>query len=202
MCIILFAQNYNGLRLAIAANRDEYLDRPTAAAHWNGDVFGGSDLAGAAYKSPAMGASAVETVHIVDGTWMAINRTLGKFGFLTNYREPNLSNDSLSRGVLVRDYLFSTVEPKEYLESIAARKNDWNGFHLVVGDMNDMWHFSNRDSAQITLLKHGRVYGLCNGPFHAETERETWPKVILGTKLFRDALQQVLVLTRALNHKC
>ncbi|KAJ3127922.1 hypothetical protein HK098_005563 [Nowakowskiella sp. JEL0407] len=47
MCVIFFATNFAGYKLVVAANRDEFLDRPTKEAHyWElyPDVLAGIDL--------------------------------------------------------------------------------------------------------------------------------------------------------------
>ena len=69
----------------MAANRDEFYTRKTAAAHFWEDyptILGGRDLE-------------------ASGTWMAINKN-GKIGLVTNYRDPaNIDPNAPSRGQLV-----------------------------------------------------------------------------------------------------
>ena len=87
MCIIFVAfRAHPDYRLVVAANRDEFRDRPTEPAHrWmgGGGIIGGRDLRGG-------------------GTWMGIH-TDGRFAALTNFREPAAvpTEDSPSRGDLV-----------------------------------------------------------------------------------------------------
>ncbi|MBL8251159.1 MAG: NRDE family protein, partial [Candidatus Competibacter sp.] len=72
MCLILIAYRYQpDYPLVVAANRDEFYERPTAAlAAWDDapHVVAGRDLQ-------------------AGGTWLGITRT-GRFAALTNYRDP------------------------------------------------------------------------------------------------------------------
>ena len=72
MCLILVAYRcHPGYRLLVAANRDEFYDRPaTPLAFWDDapQVMAGRDLK-------------------AGGTWLGITRT-GRFAALTNYRDP------------------------------------------------------------------------------------------------------------------
>ena len=71
MCMIVFAYNYHpGYRLVLAANRDEFYDRPTEPARFWEDY---PDLM--AGKDTRWG-----------GTWLAVTRK-GKFAAVTNYRD-------------------------------------------------------------------------------------------------------------------
>ena len=71
MCCAFFWLNaHPQLLLLLAFNRDEYLDRPTAALHaWEGDpvIVASRDL-------------------VNGGTWLGLSRT-GRFAFVTNFRE-------------------------------------------------------------------------------------------------------------------
>ncbi len=72
MCLILLAYDVHPeYRLILAANRDEFYDRPTLPmAFWEDhpDILAGRDLKGG-------------------GTWLGITRS-GRFAAITNYREP------------------------------------------------------------------------------------------------------------------
>ena len=71
MCLILFLYNkHPGYRLILAANRDEFYDRPTTPmAFWDDapDVLAGRDLKGS-------------------GTWLGITKN-GRIAAITNFRE-------------------------------------------------------------------------------------------------------------------
>ncbi len=158
MCLILFAyEKHPDHRLILAANRDEFYDRPTAALTYWQDHPG--ILAGRDLKSM--------------GTWMGINRT-GKFAAITNYREPGRQIlDAPSRGHLVSDYLIGDLPPSEYLEQLRQKAHYYNGFNLLVGNTRSLFYYSNRRDG-ILRLDPG-VYGLSNRLLDTR-----WPKVHLG----------------------
>jgi len=72
MCLILFAYKVHpSYNLILAANRDEFYERPSAPAEFWEDapqVLAGRDLK-------------------EGGTWIGIDRA-GKFAAITNYRDP------------------------------------------------------------------------------------------------------------------
>ena len=78
MCLILFAYNVHpSYRLILAANRDEFYERPsTPADFWikHPQVLAGLDLKG-------------------KGTWLGVTKE-GKFAAITNYRDPASWKDS------------------------------------------------------------------------------------------------------------
>jgi len=118
MCLIVFAWHVvPGLPLVLAANRDEFYARPTAAAAWWPDhpqVYAGRDLQG-------------------NGTWLGITQD-GRFAALTNIRNPAERRDDVrSRGMLVADYLCGQMTPEEYIEAIGATGEQYNGYNLIVG---------------------------------------------------------------------
>lgn len=75
MCLILLAyRSHPDYPLIVAANRDEFLDRPTEPARFwkdHPDLLAGRDGVGG-------------------GTWMGITRR-GRFAALTNFRNPSES---------------------------------------------------------------------------------------------------------------
>jgi len=158
MCLIIFAYNHHpDFRLILAANRDEFYDRPAAPLRdWKDHphVLAGRDL---------------ESM----GTWMGVSRW-GRFAAITNYREPgNQILDAPSRGGLVSDYLTGTLPPAEYLEDLRRKAGQYNGFNLLVGDTQGLFYFSNRNKG-VRRLEAG-VYGLSNRLLDTP-----WPKVRQG----------------------
>lgn len=144
--------------LVVAANRDEFHARPTAAsAFWDEypDVLAGRDLQ-------------------QGGTWMGITRT-GRFAAVTNYRDPDGVLDApRSRGELPLEFLAGVSAPRAYLEDLAARARDYAGFNLLLGDGHNLWYFSNSDQRPPRSLPAG-IYGLSNAALDTP-----WPKVVLG----------------------
>jgi uncharacterized protein with NRDE domain len=171
MCLIFFSINrHPTYKLVIAANRDEFYNRKTAAAGFWEDhphVLGGRDLE--AY-----------------GTWMGITRG-GKISMLTNYRDlRTLKPDAPSRGHLVADYLIKPVHPETYLAGIVPYAQQYNGFNLLVGDSDSLWYYSNFGDG-IRQLTSG-VFGLSNHLLDTP-----WPKVARGKTKFEMLLQQLTV---------
>ena len=158
MCLILLSyEMHSKYRMVLAANRDEYYNRPTAPIGFHDDasnVLGGQDLK-----------------H--HGMWLGITR-FGRFAAITNYRDPgpNISN-APSRGFLVRDFLTGEASPENYLEHVKSMGHRYNGFNLLVGDRSELYYYSNRGS-HIKKLKQG-MYGLSNHLMDTP-----WPKITKG----------------------
>jgi uncharacterized protein with NRDE domain len=183
MCTILFVfQKHPKYPLILAANRDEFYERPTAKAdYWKDapDVFAGKDL-----------------VH--GGTWLGTNKS-GKFAAVTNYRDPNAPKGKLSRGALVSDFLKRDVSIKDYLEEIQKKHKHYSGFNLIVGEINDknqaIGYYSNRED-EIKVLKPG-IYGLSNHLLDTPWQKVVrgkagLEKVLNGEKIEKHALFKIL----------
>ena len=158
MCLILFAHGaHSRYRLIVAANRDEFYDRPTQAmCRWRDDsrILAGRDLQ-------------------CGGTWMGMTDS-GRLAALTNYRDPSaISANAPSRGLLVSDFLKGNHSPSEYLSRVDDRKVRYNGFNLLVGDAEDLFWYSNRKRA-IHRIQPG-TFGLSNHLLDTP-----WPKVVRG----------------------
>jgi uncharacterized protein with NRDE domain len=167
MCLILFAwKMHENFPLVLAANRDEFYERPSApAAFWEEapDLLAGRDLR-------------------EGGTWLGITRK-GRLAALTNYRDPkSLKTGAPSRGRLVSDYLRSREIPEAYLHRIAPDADRFNGFNLLVGDPGDLFCFSNRGIRE--RLDPG-IYGLSNHLLDTP-----WPKVERGKSMLKDLLKE------------
>lgn len=168
MCLLAFAwQTHPDLPLVFAGNRDELHARPAqAAGFWDDtpDVLGGRDLQ-------------------AGGTWLGIT-TQGRFAVVTNYRDgPHPVSGRRSRGELPREFLQGSLSPEIYIREVEARREDYAGFSLLVGDRNALWYVSNRgNGAQpVTPGIHGLSNHLLDTP---------WPKVTRTTerlKLLLDA---------------
>jgi len=78
MCLIGLKISAKG-SLLIAANRDEYADRPTAAMHWWSEgILAGKDLK-------------------AGGTWLGVTKS-GRFAAVTNVRDPLIKDNPVPRG--------------------------------------------------------------------------------------------------------
>lgn len=166
MCLILVAWRVHpDYPLVVAANRDEFFARPTAAAAFWKDapqVLAGRDLE-------------------AGGTWMGVTRS-GRFAALTNYRDPaqNLSG-APSRGKLVADFLTGNETPQAYLERIDAYGSRCNGYNLLVSDGATLWWSSNMGGEPRQLAPG--VYGVSNHLLDTP-----WPKVGAGKTAMAQAL--------------
>lgn len=158
MCLIYLAHRVDPFyRLVIAANRDEFHQRPSAPAHWwqdDGDVLAGRDLQ-------------------AGGTWMGMTRG-GRFAAITNYRDPARHRaDAASRGHLVSTFLRGDAGALDYLEGVARDGARYNGFSLLVHDGATLAFYSNRGAAPEVVTPG--VHGLSNHLLD-----EPWPKVEQG----------------------
>lgn len=128
MCLLVFARNcHPEYPLVVVANRDEYHERAAEPAHWwpeSRQLLAGRDLKGG-------------------GTWMGVNRA-GQWGAVTNYRDGVPEPAARSRGELVTEFLQQQTEPQDYLTDVAARAGEFGGFSLVLGDLDNLYYYSNR----------------------------------------------------------
>ena len=169
MCLIVFAWKLlPECPLVLAANRDEFFDRPAQAAHWWDDhpvVYAGRDLQ-------------------AGGTWLGVSRS-GRFAALTNIRKGGeRRSDVRSRGELVAGFLQSDVSAEAYLASVRERATDYNGFNLLLGDHQQSFWFTNEGDTDMRQLEPG-IYGLSNGSLDTP-----WPKVLRAKAQFSSLLCQ------------
>ena len=153
MCLIVVGWRVHpDYPLVVAANRDEFYQRPTAFADfWPDapDVLGGRDLE-------------------AGGTWLGITRA-GRFAAVTNVREPGAAPGRHSRGQLTRAFLTGTHSAADYLDGIDMA--GYSGFNLLVSDGDSLRYASNRGAAP-TELAPG-IYGLSNHLLDSP-----WPKLV------------------------
>lgn len=166
MCLIVIAlRQHARYPLIILANRDEYYQRPAQPAEfWQEHpmVYAGRDLS-------------------AKGTWLGITRQ-GKIGMLTNYRDPSQTNPRApSRGNLVKNYLTSELGPRAYLNSLQATAAHYQGFNLIVGDITQLYYFSNQNREIIPLCPG--MHGISNHLLNT-----AWPKVELAKNLLASYL--------------
>ena len=166
MCLVVVAwKARDDLPLIVAANRDEWRDRPSEPAHWWNEIP--EVLAGRDLKA--------------GGTWMGVTRA-GRFAAITNFRDPSERRTTArSRGELVIEFLAGTATPRSFLEDVAARASRYNGFNLFAGDGRELWYFSSRE-ARARPVEPG-VHGLSNHVLD-----EPWPKVVRGRAAMERAL--------------
>lgn len=181
MCLIAFAIGAGPTcPLLIAANRDEFFDRPTQPLHrWRLQdgtvVVGGRDLRDG-------------------GTWLGVSES-GRVAMLTNVRSGPPGPSPRSRGELVSRWLQGSLDWQELQGAIDPAA--YGGFNLVVGDFHQgVWGWlSNRDPAHshqspVSVL-HGQtlvagVYGLSNAALDTP-----WPKTLRLKHALSRALERL-----------
>jgi len=156
MCLLVLAwQTHPRYRLVVAANRDEFHERPAAPlAKWPGpqDVLAGRDLR-------------------AQGTWLGLNRRR-HFGVITNFRDLQPPRpDAPSRGALIPEYLQGDAGAEEFLGRLEPEASRYSGFNLLLADGDSLWYASNRAERFARRLSPG-VYGLSN-----EFLDTPWPKL-------------------------
>jgi uncharacterized protein with NRDE domain len=168
MCLILFAwQAHPRYALVVAANRDEFHQRPTAGAGFWADDPG--LLAGRDTQA--------------GGTWLGMTRA-GRFAAITNYREalaPQITLEQ-SRGHLVRDFLLDKTAALAHAKALAGQGAAYRGFNLLLASPNELAYVSNR-SAGPEAVSEG-VHGLSNHLLNTD-----WPKVHAGRERLCELLE-------------
>ena len=166
MCLIIFSYRLHpAYRLILAANRDEFYERPTAPlAYWPDypDVLAGRDLK-------------------ASGTWLGVTKS-GRIAAITNYREPTKHMENApSRGILIRDFLTGNAPPQRYLNAVSKMRHAYNGFNLIAGDLPGLYYYSNR-AGRVQPLQPG-LYGISNHLLDT-----AWPKIERGKELLQSQL--------------
>ena len=158
MCLIVFSYQENKENskafpgsLILAANRDEYYERPTKSMHWweQEKILAGKDLQ-------------------AGGTWLAVSDD-GRFAAITNYKELIKGKADLkTRGELVSNYITSKgLSSIDYLENIKGI--NYAGFNLLLGDKEGIHYFSNR-SEEIDKLEPG-IHAVGNLLLNSQTKK-------------------------------
>ena len=166
MCLIAIAwQARRDLPLLVAANRDEWRERPAKPAHWwpeRPDLLAGRDLQ-------------------AGGTWLGVTRG-GRFAAVTNFRDPSEKRSTArSRGTLVTEFLVGTESPARFLSNLSARTHEYNGFNLILGDGASLFYFGSREG-QPRAIEPG-VHAISNHVLD-----EPWPKVTAARLAMEAAL--------------
>ncbi len=163
MCLLVLAiDSHPEYQLVLAENRDEFFNRPTAAAgYWPEapDVLAGRDLERG-------------------GSWFGVTRT-GRWAVVTNYRDFHHRRYSrLSRGGLVSRFLQGGESVEQFRALLEKDDGQYAGLNFLAGDRREILYFSNTGGGARTL---GRgIYGLSNHWLDTP-----WPKVAGIKKDFR-----------------
>ncbi len=170
MCLIALAIDCDRrFPLVVAANRDEFFDRPAARLAWwspgagRPDVLSGRDLQ-------------------AGGTWLGLTAQ-GRLALLTNVRQPSrIDLQAASRGQIVPEWL-SDSEPTDRFWMRTALMG-YNGFNLVAADFRRGECFwASNTGAHPVRLERG-IYGVSNASLDTP-----WPKVSGLKARLRQALE-------------
>ncbi len=168
MCLILFGFKVSRkYPLVLAANRDEFYQRPTAPMHFwkpNQHLLAGKDLE-------------------QGGTWFGVAKN-GRFAALTNFRDPaSIKPSAPSRGEIITQFLSSTLSVESYGDVLEKSADAYNGYNLLLGSKEELFWFSSVKK-QTCRIDPG-VHGLSN--HHLDSP---WPKVETGKELLKDTIQR------------
>jgi len=169
MCLLLIANKVHPqYKLVIAANRDEFYDRPAVPADfWNEypELLAGKDLE-------------------AGGTWLGITRN-GRLSAITNFRNFHspIKENAPSRGNLTTDFLLGKESLQSYTETLKNSSSNYNGFNLVYGIKNELFYYSNQTKVEIKLTEG--IYGISNALLDTP-----WAKIKRSKKRFTQILNR------------
>lgn len=154
MCLIVLAWRPGHAQpLLLAANRDEFYERPSQPlAEWPDvpGVIAGRDLQ-------------------AGGTWLGVGPG-GRFAALTNIRDPGQAQGSRSRGELPVAFLAGSHSVEDFLHHLHEQRRHYSGFNLLLGDSQQLWHFNSLNGRARPLAEG--VHGLSNADLNTP-----WPKL-------------------------
>ena len=122
MCLLAWSwQPGSAQPLLLAANRDEWLARPTRPMRW---------------WSPRPGRSVLSGRDLVGGgIWFGVEPN-GRFAALTNVREPRPAPPAArSRGALALDFLLGDAPVPDFADAVLAHGARYARFNLLLGDL-------------------------------------------------------------------
>jgi len=137
----------------LAANRDEFHDRPTAAARWWLDetgILGGRD-------------------ELAGGTWLGVNRK-GRLAAVTNVHVPGTTKGPKSRGSLVSRFLASEGSAAGYAREIESTRGGYSPFNLLLYADDG-----------VLLIDHSGQSATLGAGYHAVSNSDMsdlWPKAV------------------------
>ncbi|MFB6128916.1 MAG: NRDE family protein [Halorhabdus sp.] len=140
MCTLVLAWNvFEDAPIAVAANRDEAIERPSTPPHvWETD--------------PTIVAPRDDTA---GGTWIGYNEH-GVFAAITNRWLDDPPESERSRGLLVRDALGAeTAEDATRLIERTVAHQSYDGFNLVIADKRAALYLEWDGSLSVTTLEPG-----------------------------------------------
>jgi uncharacterized protein with NRDE domain len=176
MCLIgLSWRGGPGRELVLAANRDEFHERPSApAAPWPDapDVFGGRDL-----KS--------------GGSWLAVS-TRGRLAAVTNVRRMIPPNPQApTRGALVADFVRGRAGAAEFARGLRSTAADYSGFNLLLYDGRKLLYVDNHPEYEAAAVTAG-VHVVSNDQLDTPWPKSLRLRRVLERSTQREALFEAL----------
>lgn len=156
MCLISIAwRAHPQYELVLAANRDEFHNRPAAPAAFWADapqVFGGRDLT-------------------QGGSWLALSQH-GRLAAITNVRRM-VTPDPLapSRGKLVAGFVSGLLSADDFVTELRAQAEHYAGFNLFLYDGRELRYLSNAPQFLAQSLAPG-LHAVSNAALDTP-----WPKL-------------------------
>lgn len=155
MCLIGIAFRAGASpELVLAANRDEFHERPSAAAGpWSDapEVFGGRDLRSG-------------------GSWLAVSAR-GRLAAVTNVRRMIPPNPRApTRGALVADFVRGRASAAQFAQGLQATAEDYAGFNLLLYDGRELLYVDNHPVYEVAPVTPG-VHVVSNDQLDTP-----WPK--------------------------
>ncbi len=171
MCILFLAINrHPDYPLIIAANRDEYHDRPSQAMHYwpdHPEILAGRDLD-------------------KGGSWLGVNHK-GGFCAVTNFRTgAPVVPDRQSRGNLVLEFLAndsSGLTGDDFTEYLKRDSIRFNPFNLIFGNRAAIRIFCSQDHSLKTLTDG--YHSVSNGYMDHE-----WPRMSSGVRKLTETVEK------------
>ena len=176
MCLIGFAfRAVPAPHLVLAANRDEFHERPSApAGRWADapDVLGGRDL-----KS--------------GGSWLAVSAR-GRLAAVTNVRRMVPPNPGApTRGALVADFVRGSASAADFARGLQPVAEHYAGFNLLVFDGEELLYVDNHPSYEVAPVAPG-VHVVSNDQLDTPWPKSRRLKAVLERTTRRDPLFEAL----------
>jgi len=146
--LIAIHRRVEGAPLVVAANRDEYFDRPAEGP----SIFEVGEAPGQRILAPRDLRAG--------GTWLGLNAE-GVFAAVTNLRDPNPDPERRSRGLVVMDALKAATASRAADWLKALPEEEYNPFHCLVADRDRAFHTVYRGAPRQQELEPG-VYVIGN----------------------------------------
>jgi uncharacterized protein with NRDE domain len=106
---------------------------------------------------------------VAGGSWLALNRD-GRYAAVTNVRTGRQTTAPRSRGALVSDFVAGLASTGDYATAVAAQRDQYGPFNLIVGDATGAVFISSIDGAPRRL--DPGVHAFSNG-----SRDDEWPKM-------------------------